>query len=174
MFGPRGTGIVWGRREAWAHVQPTVPAFEEGPYDAWMNGRDPGATRAAWVSPGGFHAYEHLWALPAAFAFHGQIGRSRIAGRIHELNAQIKEGLAALPGIRIHTPRDARLSSGLVAFEVAGRTPEDVVQRLGARRIIASTSPYRPSYVRLAGSLLNTPEEVAMAVRAVRELGPAS
>ncbi len=67
-----------------------------------------------------------------------------------------------------------RLSSGLVVFEVAGRTPEDVVQRLGARRIIASTSPYKPSYVRLAGSLLNTPEEVDTAVRAVRELGAAS
>lgn len=174
IFGPRGTGIVWGRREAWAQVQPTVPSFEEGPYGAWMEGRHPGPTQAAWVSPGGFHAYEHLWALPAAFAFHGQIGRSRIAGRIHELNARIKDGLAALPGIRIHTPRDARLSSGLVAFEVAGRTPEDVVQRLGARRIIASTSPYKPSYVRLAGSLLNTPEEVDTAVRAVRELGAAS
>jgi len=174
MFGPRGTGIVWGQRDAWAQLQPTVPSFEEGPYDAWMAGRAPGPTRAAWVSPGGFHAYEHLWALPAAFAFHGQIGRSRVAGRIHELNARIKEGLAAVPGIKIHTPRDARLSSGLVAFEVAGRTPEDVVQRLGARRIIASTSPYKPSYVRLAGSLLNTPEEVDTAVRAVRELGAVS
>jgi isopenicillin-N epimerase len=174
IFGPRGTGIVWGRREAWSQIQPTVPAFEMGPYQAWMEGREPGPTQAAWVSPGGFHAYEHLWALPAAFAFHGQIGRSRIAGRIHELNARIKEGLAGVPGIRIHTPRDARLSSGLVAFEVAGRTPEDLVQRLAARRIIASTSPYRPSYARLAGSLLNTPEEVDTAVRAVRELGAAS
>ena len=66
-----------------AQVQPTVPSFEEGPYDAWMNARDPGPTRAAWVSPGGFHAYEHLWALPAAFAFHGQIAAraSRRASR---------------------------------------------------------------------------------------------
>src|SRR5688500_17624455 len=170
MFGPRGTGIVWGRRGAWAQLQPTVPAFEQGPYDAWMDGRPPGPTQGAWVSPGGFHAYEHLWALPAAFAFHGQIGRSRVAGRIHELNARIKDGLAGIPGVRVVTPRDLRASSGLVAFEVAGRTPEDVVQRLAARRIIASTSPYRPSYVRLAGSLLNTPDEVDAAVRAVAEL----
>ena len=171
MFGPRGTGIVWGRREAWPHVQPTVPSYEDAPYGAWMAGGVPGPTRAAWVSPGGFHAYEHMWALPAAFAFHARIGRSRVAARIHELNARIKEGLAGTPGIRIVTPRDVRLSSGLVAFEVAGRRPDDVVQRLAARRIIASTSPYRPSHVRLAGSLLNTPEEVDAAVRAVRELG---
>ena len=174
IFGPRGTGIVWGRREAWAEVQPTVPAFEEAPYGAWMEGRDPGPTRAAWVSPGGFHAYEHLWALPAAFEFHRRIGRARAAARIHELNARIKEGLSTVPGVRIHTPRDVRLSSGLVAFEVAGHTPEDVVKRLAARRIVASTTPYRTPYVRLAGSLLNTPEEVDAAVRAVRELGAAS
>jgi isopenicillin-N epimerase len=174
IFGPRGTGIVWGRRDAWPRVQPTVPAFEQGPYGAWMEGRDPGPTRAAWVSPGGFHAYEHTWALPAAFAFHEQIGRSRVAARIHELNARIKEGLSAVPGVAIHTPRDARVSSGLVTFDVAGRTPEDVVHRLAARRIIASTTPYKTPYVRLAGSLLNTPDEVDMVVRAVRELGAAS
>jgi len=38
------------------------------------------------------------------------------------------------------------------------------------KRIVASTSPYRPSYARLAASLLNTPEEVDTAVQAVRGL----
>ena len=171
IFGPRGTGIVWGRREAWAQLQPTVPAFEMGPFAAWLEGHTPGPTQGPWLSPGGFHAYEHMWALPAAFAFHGQIGRSRIAGRIQELNTRIKDGLAAVPGLKLHTPRDPRLSAGLVAFEFAGRTPEDVVHRLAARRIVASASPYKPSYARLAGSLLNTPDEVDRAVRAVRELG---
>ena len=170
IFGPRGTGILWARRDAWPQVQPTVPAFEKGPYDAWMDGKEPGSTEASWMSPGGFHAYEHLWALPAAFAFHEQIGRGRIASRIHELNTRIKDGLAESRAIRIFTPRSEKLSSGLVAFEVAGHTPEDVVKRLRARRIIASTSPYKPSYARLAGSLLNTPEEVDAAVRAVREI----
>ena len=61
---------MWGRREAWAELQPTVPAFEMGPYTAWMEGNEPGPTQAPWMSPGGFHAYEHTWALPAAFAFH--------------------------------------------------------------------------------------------------------
>jgi selenocysteine lyase/cysteine desulfurase len=170
IFGPRGTGIVWGRGEAWTEVQPTVPAFEMGPYTAWMDGAKPGPTQAPWMSPGGFHAYEHTWALPAAFGFHHQIGRARIAGRIRELNTRIKEGLAGSPGVTLHTPRDPGLSAGLVAFEVDGLTPEAVVERLASRRIVASTSPYRPSYARLAGSLLNTSNEVDAAVRAVREL----
>jgi selenocysteine lyase/cysteine desulfurase len=170
MFGPRGTGVVWGRADAWREVEPTVPSFEEGPYGAWMEKRTPGPTQSAWMSPGGFHAYEHLWALPAAFAFHERLGRSRVAARIRELNTRIKDGLAAVRGVRLLTPRDPRLSSGLVAFEVSGHTPGDVVKRLAARRIVASTSPYAPSYVRLAGSLMNTPEEVDAAVQAVREI----
>jgi isopenicillin-N epimerase len=45
-----------------------------------------------------------------------------------------------------------------------------VVKQLLARNIIASTSPYAITYARLAPSLVNTPEEVDKAVRAVREI----
>lgn len=38
--------------------------------------------------------------------------------------------------------------------------PSLVVEKLKAKRIIASTSPYRISYARIAPSLLNTPEEI--------------
>jgi len=170
IFGPRGTGILWGRPEAWAELQPTVPAFEMGPFEAWIEAKEPVATDARAMSPGGFHAYEHLWALPAAFAFHREIGRAPIAARIRELNTRIKEGLAAERRVKLHTPRDGRVSAGLVCFEVEGLRPEDVVKRLLDKRIIASTSPYKQSYCRLAGSLLNTPEEVDAAVRAVGAL----
>ena len=170
IFGPRGTAIVWGRREAWEQLQPSVPSFEEPPYMAWQHGVDPGPTQGAWMSPGGFHAYEHMWALPAAFAFHHEIGRTRIAGRIHEMNTRIKDGLAGMRHVTLHTPRDPGLSSGLVAFEVAGLKPDEVVKRLRERSIIASTSPYLQSFARLAASLVNTPEEVDRAVAAVGAL----
>jgi selenocysteine lyase/cysteine desulfurase len=87
-------------------------------------------TQAAWMSPGGFRAYERMWALPAAFAFHREIGRTRIAARIHELNTRIKDGLAGMRHVTLHTPRDPGLSASLVAFEVAGLTADDVVKRL--------------------------------------------
>ncbi len=167
IFGPRGTGILWGRREAWAQLQPTVPAFELPPFEAWMRGQDPGATQAVSMSPGGFHAYEHMWALPAAFQFHKELGRARVAARIHELNGRIKDGLLGLRRVKLHTPRADSLSAGLVCFEVDGLTADEVVRQLLAKRVVASASPYYPSYARLAGSLLNSPEEVDAAVRAV-------
>lgn len=101
---------------------------------------------------------------------HETIGRARVAARIRELNDQCKAGLANNPRVKLHTPMSGDLSAGLVAFEVAGVEPKHLVERLLAKRIIASTSPYRISYARLAPSLVNTPEEVDAAVRAVREI----
>ena len=106
-------------------------------------------------------------------SFHLQIGRARVAQRIRQLNDQLKEGLAAIRGVRLVTPRDPALSAGLVAFEVEGVAPENVVKRLLERRIVASTSPYRVTYARLAPSLVNTPAEVETALREVHALARA-
>jgi selenocysteine lyase/cysteine desulfurase len=169
MFGPRGTGIVWADAANWARLRPLVPNFSEWEsYTAWTEDRDPaGASNAARMTPGGFHAFEHQWALAAAFRMHRQMGRARVAARIAALNAQLKAGLAGLPKVTVHTPQSAALSAGLVSFEVDGVTPKDVVKQLLARRIIASTSPYAVTYARLAPSLVNTPAEVDEALRAV-------
>jgi isopenicillin-N epimerase len=172
MFGPRGTGIVWANAANWARLQPLVPNFTElESYVAWTKERAPaGPCNAARMTPGGFHAFEHQWALAAAFRMHGQMGRQRVAARIRALNDQLKQGLADLPKVNVHTPRSAALSAGLVAFEIEGVRPNDIVKQLLARRIIASTSPYAVSYARLAPSLVNTPAEVDEAVRAVRAI----
>ena len=104
--------------------------------------------QAAWISPGAFHAFVHEWALPAAFKFHKSIGRGRIAARIHELNDQCKRGLARMPHVRVHTPPGSKLSAGLIAFDVDGSKPAVAVQKLAAKRVIASTSPYKVSHAR--------------------------
>ncbi|HYM81579.1 MAG TPA: aminotransferase class V-fold PLP-dependent enzyme [Candidatus Limnocylindria bacterium] len=170
MFAPRGTGIVWARPENWTRIRPTIPSFSSfDVLEAWMAEKAPsGPNTAARSTPGGFVAYEHQWAMGAAFRFHQRIGRRRIAERIRKLNDQCKEGLAAIRGVRVHTPRDPSLSAGIIAFEVRGNTTNEVVSKLLARRIVASAAPYRESYARLAPSLVNDPSEVETALRAVR------
>jgi isopenicillin-N epimerase len=171
ILGPRGTGIIWGRGGRWADMRPTIPAFQEELAAAWEQGQPPaGPTHASWVTPGGFKAYEHLWALPAAFAFHRQLGRAQVAERIHQLNTQCKDGLAAMQHIRLRTPRNPQLSSGIICFEVDAMTADAAVARLLERHIVASASPYAKSYVRLAPSLVNSPADVDAALTAVRSL----
>src|SRR5262245_59045221 len=90
MFGPRGTGLVWGRPSAWHAATATIPTFDEPTYEMWM-GVAPKSERPPGVlmSPGGFHAFEHRWAVDVAFRLHQQIGKSRVEARIHELNRQL-------------------------------------------------------------------------------------
>jgi isopenicillin-N epimerase len=175
ILAPRGTGIIWAREETWALLQPTVPSFIADEVErAWMeNHTPPGPTRASWVSPGGYQAYEHQWAMVEAFDFHQRIGRKRVAERIHALSEQCKEGLAKMRHVKLYTPRGSTLSAGLICFDVNGMPPKAVVKRLLDRRIVASTTPYGTSYARLAPSLMNTPEEIETALREIRALSTA-
>ncbi|HXS81177.1 MAG TPA: aminotransferase class V-fold PLP-dependent enzyme [Methylomirabilota bacterium] len=174
MFAPRGTGVLWGRADRWPLLQPTIPSFATlTGYEAWLKGESPPPTDAAMVSPGGFQAYEHQWAMTAAFAMHAKLGRARVATRIRALNDQIKQGLAAMKQVHVHTPMAADVSAGIVAFEVAGLKPEQVVAKLLEKNIVASTSPYRVTYARLSAGLINDEQEIETALRAVRGLAGA-
>ena len=108
--------------------------------------------------------------MGAAFDMHHAMGRARVAARIRSLNDRLKASLAENRKITVHTPKSGDLSAGLVAFEVAGMTPEAVVKRLLESRIIASTSPYAITYARLAPSLVNTEDEVDRAAKAVHAI----
>jgi selenocysteine lyase/cysteine desulfurase len=93
-------------------------------YNAWMEDRDPATPNtAARMTPGGFHAFEHQWAMGTAFAMHEAMGRARVAARIRTLNDQLKASLAENRKVRVHTPKSGELSAGLVAFEVDGVKP---------------------------------------------------
>jgi selenocysteine lyase/cysteine desulfurase len=172
MFGPRGTGFVWAKPAVWQKMRPVIPSFFSlEPFEAWEQERAPQTpARAAWFSPGGFQAFEHYFALPAAIRFHHDIGPARITARIHELNGQMKEGLARMPNIQLYTPRDDNLSAGMVCFDVKGMPPERVVKRLLDQRIVASTTPYRASYARLSCGVMNTSQEIDTVLGEIRNL----
>ena len=168
-----GTGFLWGRSDAWPHLRPTIPAFDPDgleTWDAWKEQTPLPATKAPFVSPGGFLAYEHVLAIPAAVELHGKIGRGNIAARIAELNDAFREGAAISPRLTLHTPRDPALSGGMSCFEVAGLTPDQVTQRLTAKRIRTTSSPYKVSYARVSAGIMNFPEDIDTALRALREM----
>lgn len=172
ILGPRGTGIIWGRAQSWPLVQPTIPSLMAiEPSAAWRAGRAPkGPTQASWISPGGFFAYEHQWAVTEAFQFHEAIGRKRIADRILDLNGQIKEGLLQMKHVRVSTPARRDLSAGFVCFEMDGVKPGDVVDRLRAGGIIASGAPYGRPCVRFSAGIVNSEDDVNRALAAVRKM----
>jgi isopenicillin-N epimerase len=158
LFGPRGTGFVWGDPTAWPYAGPTIPAFG-------------GGSHGANNTPGGFHSFEHRWALGEAFRFHLSIGKAKIETRIHSLARRLKKGLAKIDHVTLKTPLSDSLSAGIVCFTVDGMSPSAVVTALRKRRIIATVTPYSPSYARLAPGIVNTPAEVDIVLDAIRALG---
>jgi selenocysteine lyase/cysteine desulfurase len=174
LFAPRGTGFLWGRTDAWPELRPTIPSFDPDAIDttfgAWSDRTELPPTQASFVSPGGFMAYEHLLAIPAAVELHRTIGRDRIASRIAELNASFREGAARIPGLTLHTPRDPALSAGISCFEVRGFAPGQVVARLAEKKIRTTTSPYKVTYARVSAGIMNRPEEIELVLREIRAL----
>lgn len=158
LFGPRGTGVLWGK--AWDALDPVIPTFS--------NGNSPGAR----FTPGGYHSFEHRWALKEAFELHAVIGRARIAERIAIQATRLKEGLAKVPSVRLVTPDDPDMSAGIVCCEVDGIDAYSAVVMLRQAGVVASVTPYEQQYLRFGPSIVTTPEEMDRVVDAVRELRP--
>ncbi len=171
LYGPRGTGIVAGKESAWQHVKPVIPSFSEVMWKIIKGGQQPEKVNGTHMSPGGFHSLEHTWALPAAFAFIESIGgKQRVRDRVHELNRMCKEGLAEMKHVKLATPMSDELSAGIIAFEVDGMGVSEVVERLVAKKVIATEAPYQKSFARFTPGIYNTPEEILRALDAVNEL----
>ena len=167
LFGPRGTGVVWASERGWSRARPRIPTFDGRSYGAWIEGRPPTQTPPGpAMTPGGFHAFEHRWALKEAVAFHEAIGRARVASRTHELARTLRDELARVPGVRVHTPRDA---AGLVCCELS--VPADLaVDRLAAEGVVASVTPYATRYLRFGPSIANDERDLERVVQAVRKV----
>jgi selenocysteine lyase/cysteine desulfurase len=122
------------------------------------------------MTPGGYHAFDHTWALNSAFDLHASLGKDRVATRVHALCRQLKEGLRAMRQVRLQTPMAETLSSGIVCFEIDGMAPDKVVAGLADRGVIASRTPYRTPYARLCPGLLTPGNDVEKTLEAVRTL----
>jgi isopenicillin-N epimerase len=165
IFGPRGTGIVWARESVWPLLSPTIPSFDP----MWRKGPPDSHPPAAHFTPGGFHSFEHRWALAEAFRFQSELGRAQVAARVHGLAADLKRELGRRKGIRLRTPIAEELSGGITCFDVEGEKPDAVVARLAAKGIRASTSQpfYATIHVRLAPGLLTLEHDVERALAAL-------
>ena len=171
LYGPRGTGILYAKRDAWDFINPSIPAFSEDPYLMWL-GAKPEAPISfnQLCSPGGFHSFEYRWSLHQAFKFHMQIGKEKIESRTKELATMVKEGIAEMPNVTSTTPMDPYLSSGINGFRVKGMSAEEVVKAFHHKGVIASSSPYRDSIGRLTPCVINTEDEVVQALSVLSEI----
>jgi selenocysteine lyase/cysteine desulfurase len=173
LYGPRGTGIVWGRADGWAALAPVIPSFGREQYAAWMTGRPSPLGTLAWgptMTPGGYHSFEQRWALAHAFDFHLRIGRERVQERIRALAEQLKAGLREIPGVRVSTPADRAISAGIVCFSIGSSNPDEVVARLRERGVRISVAPYATRNLRAGPTLWVDEAGIERALAEIRRI----
>lgn len=171
IFGPRGTGVLWAKKDAWGMITPVIPSFGEVSYYQWMGQMmDRKLTFHDWCSPGGFHSFEHRWSLNEAFDWQLKVGKKRVMERTHELGMMLREGLKNISHVKLHTPMSSTLSSGINCFEVEGLDSLEFVKKMAAKGIVGSATPYAVSYSRLTPSIINTEEEVKKCIEAVETI----
>ncbi|MBK5005590.1 pyoverdine-tailoring periplasmic protein PvdN [Pseudomonas sp. S32] len=149
MFGPRGTGIVCARSEQLKNITPLIPTFSQD------------NDFATSLTPGGYHAFEHRWALDEAFKLHLQLGKAEVQGRIHQLNSYLKQRLSEHAQVELVTPLSPEHSAGFTFFRVKGRDSDKVAAALLQRKAIVD-AVYRDvgPVVRTAPGLLNDESEI--------------
>lgn len=170
LYGPRGTGLIAGTTDAWQEVTPVIPSFTDV-MDLVIKGKPrPQRMDGKQMSPGGFQAFEHKWALYEAFQFIMGIGRKNISDRVHSLARRCKEGLASMRHVILHTPMDDELSSGIISFEVKDMSTDDAVGQLRKKKLLVTASPYAESWIRITPGIMNNEEDIDRALGIIEGL----
>ena len=174
LFGPRGTAVMWGKPDAWAITRPTIHTWYPESLHAWIGWIPETKVGGGWMmTRGGYHSFEHQWALDTAFELHEKLGKKRVQDRIHALNTRLKQGLKQIANVRLITPMSESLSSGITCFMVGSLPAQTVVDKLFERKIVGSVTPYKASFARLTPGLMNSEAEVDQALDAVRTIAKA-
>ncbi|MBK8969464.1 MAG: aminotransferase class V-fold PLP-dependent enzyme [Saprospiraceae bacterium] len=169
LFGPRGTGILFGRKDAWDVLDPMVIPFSFTAETEGV-GLPKGDSFFSKFTPDSYFAAEYRWALKEAFEYHLEIGKEKIQNRTHYLNSLLKAGLLDIPHIQVHTPFSNALSAGIVCFEVKGMDARMVIQKLKEARIIGTTAPQSNAYACLTPSILNSEAEIFKCIETLEKI----
>lgn len=166
LCGPDGTGALFIRRDRLGDVHQTYagyPAFSASDLNGYF------------VPNASAQRYEAATIYPPSVAGLGaslhwiaeSVGWEWAHQRIARLGRLCYDTLAALPGVSMHTPKDAM--AGLVHFTVEGVAPEDLTKRLAERNIVIRHTPH-PSANRVSTGFYTSEEDIATLAREIEDL----
>ena len=160
---PTGVGLLYVRKEAIDKVHPTVVST------GWENN-----AKASKLDPSGQRSDAILYALDEALNFNSRIGKTRIERRIKVLSARLKQELAKVPGVKVHTPLDPYLSAGRTAFSMGGSHEVRLVDYLREKYNLVVRTTGNPKAgtfgIRVSTPIYISTREVDMVVEGARTL----
>jgi isopenicillin-N epimerase len=159
LCAPQGSGLLHMREEWRTRLWPTLASGD------WDN-LELGAQRFNHL---GSLDESRLAGLDAALRLQETIGIDRIEARIRMLGEHMHNRLAALPRLRMMSPRNDRLGIGLIAFRINGVESLELQRRLaGANVRTRVVSEYGYGWMRLSPHVYNTFDELDRVVDLLR------
>ena len=154
LLGPKGTGMLYIRRESRERIAPLRLASGLGAYT--------GAT--------GVQDLPALIGLGAALDWLNGLGRDAVQKRLLELRRMIVTALEGLNGVRIVSPSpESGLATPIVSLHLPNHAGATVIGRLLKRHNVCVKSVGRPSIdIRLSPHVYNSPEDVDRLAEALR------
>ncbi len=175
IFGPMGTGILWGRKELLKDGNPLLiggSMIKDVGFDNYELEETPKRYEAGTPDVGG------VIGLGAAIDFILKIGYDNILAHEGELTRYLYESLRSVPGVEVYGPPPEDRTS-LVAFNLRGLHPHDLAWYLGEMGIMVRSGghcahplhkfldiPYHQS-VRASVSIFNTKGDVDRLVEGI-------
>jgi selenocysteine lyase/cysteine desulfurase len=158
---PTGTGLLYMRRESQDRVWPTMGST------GWDDPKR-GASRYDRLSQ---RAWPLVLAVGSALDFQNAIGRERIETRVRMLHARLRDKVAALPGVKIHTSPHPELSCALLGFSIGTLNNQAIVDTMLARhQTWIRTIAYDLNAVRISTHHYNTEQQVDRCVEGLQDI----
>ena len=167
LLGPEGLGALWARRE----LIPSLGATFAGYYsfasvDSRGNRELHGDARRFQVT--NYHRPSVLGMARAIGWLSMFVGLEFVHRRGSEMARRAADLLAAVDGVTLLTPRDRM--AGLVTFQIAGWTPDQAMEELGARTFCIIRTLPLVNALRISVGFWTTEDEVDRFVEGVRLL----
>lgn len=179
LRGPRGTGVLYVRRDFLSRLTPPFLDVQSGPWSD--DGPKPRHDARLFETIEGSIALQ--LGLAVALKQARRLGMKAIRNRIDTLSTSLRAGLSEVEGV---TVRDlGAVRSGVVSFTVDGIGAQDVRARLAAERINVGANgvPYTPldmkarglaEIVRASVSYFNSENEIERLVGSVAAIARSS
>jgi selenocysteine lyase/cysteine desulfurase len=155
LLAPKGSGLLYIRKEVQDRVQPLLLYSGYNVYTASSGTRD----------------LPHVLGHGDAIDFHNAIGSERVEARCRELNAHLRKRFAEIPALRLLTPSQHELSSGIASYSLTKGKNSELYKRLHDEDIVVKLVPKADlNAIRLSTHIYVTEEEIDRTADAIKKL----